>query len=1211
LHPNSLETTRAPLCSRYLAVQQAGEAVLRRAFKVPHPTVAAAGPSGELRRRLAAARRFVPWGSSEAFRRPRLVAPPVLSSQGDVDGGAMAPVPGAVAPLLPPAAAATVELPPGVEPLVLWEAPPEEAPGAGGSDRAPVVVDSMLTRWLRPHQREGVRFMFQCLTGQRVGGGYPPGSQGDAEGEERAAAEPRAFGCILADDMGLGKTLQSIAVLWTLLRSPAPADLRRLEKEEEEEEEGEDGSDGKEAAAAAAPPAAPAPTPFCRRVVIVCPVSLVGNWDAELRKWLCGRARVLPIGEMSRDEAGRLMRAFVAGGSGGVGRPAGAAAAGRYPPNNATAKTTNNTKKQSHAELLAVASAAEVLIASYETFRNWAKLFRHEGSCDLLIADEAHRLRNSETATYKALFSLPCKRRVMLSGTPIQNRLGEFFAMCDFACPGVLGTAASFRRWFENPILVGREPGASGEERREASERAKELSGSVDRFILRRTNALLSEHLPPKLVSVVVCALTPLQERMYERFLQSAAAARLLLAAARREEEEEEEERGGRGGARGGGAPAVSRSSVLAAIVALQKLSNDPRLLVDAAVAAATKAAQAQHRGGGGGGGGNNAGGIGADFLARIADLLPPELTPSCLGGPRRPTGGAALVGGRGGGCIGGSSSSSDGATLARYSGKLALLSAMLDQTRGPQGDRWVIVSNYTTTLDLVAELCQAKGLKHVRLDGSVSVGKRTALVTAFNDRAGGYSCFLLSSKAGGCGLNLIGANRLAMLDCAWNPADDKQAAGRVWREGQRRRVFVYRFLSRGTLDERVFCRQLAKEGLRAAVEKQEEGGGVEEAEADEDGGLCGFGGGGDEAGDDEGGAGAGGGGAPGSLLSTEELKQLFTYAPATRSTTHDALRRAEGTDGGGGEAGGAGGGSSDEEEQEDNDDENGGQQPPPPSPLLPEDAADYYRPQRGPAQPREDDLPAWARHSGGALDTVPDPVLQRAAGSMAAGAVTFVFSLSVSGREDILEGVAGGGEGGAMALAAPKAAAAAPVPPLPAMPARRPMLHPSAGVPLAGVAPAAAAAPSLLLQQQRQQLAAVAAARQRLVAAPVADRLGGAAAAAGNKKAAAPARGPKRRAKAASSDEDEAATTSSSSEEEEEEDSEEEEDGDDGEASPSSSNGSNGAGRGGPAVAPVSRKRQEGPLLSPAVAPPAAARARLGGGNDDDDEDSSDEGSN
>mgnify|MGYP001275360128 CR=1 FL=1 len=72
-----------------------------------------------------------------------------------------------------------------------------------------------------------------------------------------------------------------------------------------------------------------------------------------------------------------------------------------------------------------------------------------------------------------------------------------------------------------------------------------------------------------------------------------------------------------------------------------------------------------------------------------------------------------------------------------------------------------------------------------IRLDGSVGVAKRTKLVNALNDMSRDEFVFLLSSKAGGCGLNLVGANRLVLFDPDWNPANDKQAAARVWRDGQ------------------------------------------------------------------------------------------------------------------------------------------------------------------------------------------------------------------------------------------------------------------------------------------------------------------------------------------------------------------------------------------------------------------------------------------
>jgi DNA repair and recombination RAD54-like protein len=70
------------------------------------------------------------------------------------------------------------------------------------------------------------------------------------------------------------------------------------------------------------------------------------------------------------------------------------------------------------------------MIVSYETFRNYADRLEGPNACDLLICDEAHRLKNAATATTKALAGLACRRRVLLSGTPMQNKLEEVRAPC-------------------------------------------------------------------------------------------------------------------------------------------------------------------------------------------------------------------------------------------------------------------------------------------------------------------------------------------------------------------------------------------------------------------------------------------------------------------------------------------------------------------------------------------------------------------------------------------------------------------------------------------------------------------------------------------------------------------------------------------------------------------------------------------------------------
>lgn len=111
------------------------------------------------------------------------------------------------------------------------------------------------------------------------------------------------------------------------------------------------------------------------------------------------------------------------------------------------------------------------------------------------------------------------------------------------------------------------------------------------------------------------------------------------------------------------------------------------------------------------------------------------------------------------------------------FSGKLMLLDIMLASIRANTKDKVVLVSNYTQTLDMFERLSRKRGYGYVRLDGTMTIKKRGKVVTEFNNPESDRFLFMLSSKAGGCGLNLIGANRLVMFDPDWNPANDEQVS--------------------------------------------------------------------------------------------------------------------------------------------------------------------------------------------------------------------------------------------------------------------------------------------------------------------------------------------------------------------------------------------------------------------------------------------------
>ena len=127
-----------------------------------------------------------------------------------------------------------------------------------------------------------------------------------------------------------------------------------------------------------------------------------------------------------------------------------------------------------------------------------------------------------------ALNSIPTKRRVLLTGTPMQNDLEEFYAMVDFTNPGILGAPEDFRRKTLAPILRGREPGATEKQKQRMMEIQQGMSETVNNFILRRVNTLNAQHLPPKLVQVVCCNLTEIQKNMYSHLCDSKAMQHVL-----------------------------------------------------------------------------------------------------------------------------------------------------------------------------------------------------------------------------------------------------------------------------------------------------------------------------------------------------------------------------------------------------------------------------------------------------------------------------------------------------------------------------------------------------------------------------------------------------------------------------------------------------------------------------------------------------------
>jgi DNA repair and recombination protein RAD54B len=522
---------------------------------------------------------------------------------------------------------------------------------SSSSSITPVIIDPFLCRQLRPHQIEGIKFLYKCLApanGNAGGGG----------------------GCILADEMGLGKTLQVITLIWTLIKQGPHRN-----------------------------------TPIIRKALVVVPSSLVDNWRQEIKQWL-GNERLPAATVSAGPEAAQHCKDF----------------------------------KFSH---------LKVLILSYETARKHAASLTGCG-IDLLVCDEGHRLKASGgSKTIDALTSLGCSRRLLLTGTPIQNNLQEFYALCDFVCPGILGSSSVFQRVYATAISAGREKNASEAVVQLAEERSRELGRLVESMMLRRTADINKQYLPPLSSYVVFCK--PSAEQL------EALCAQL-------------------------GAPSIRGmlhtigtglgDQVLTVITALKKLCNHPSLLVKAS-SLEDKEEEIQGEGG--------------DGTTTTTTTTATTITSN----NNNNTGG--------------------GGFSIDASGKLAVLTHLLTNIVNTQNERVVVVSQSTAALDMInSHVCSPHGWKTVRIDGSIDTSKRQDIVNSFN-KYGVGQVFLLSTTAGGVGLNLIGASKLVLVDSSWNPAHDLQAMARIWRPGQQKDCTVYRLVTTGTLEEKVYQRQRQK----------------------------------------------------------------------------------------------------------------------------------------------------------------------------------------------------------------------------------------------------------------------------------------------------------------------------------------------------------------------------------------------------------------
>jgi SNF2 family DNA or RNA helicase len=396
--------------------------------------------------------------------------------------------------------------------------------------------------------------------------------------------------------------------------------------------------------------------------LLVIPASLLGNWRAEARRFAPNlRLLFLHPSETPRKDLDALAR--------------------------------------DHKHILL---GIDLAVTTYSMLGRISWLAQHPWR--LVILDEAQAIKNPSASQSKAAKKLPAQARVALTGTPVENRLGELWSLFDFLNPGLLGSARQFKEFVKT--LEGRGNDPFGPLRR--------LAGP---YILRRlkTDRKIIADLPDKTETVRYCLLTRSQVRLYRQVVEHMTKALDEVEAMSR------------------------RGLVLQTLMRLKQICNHP-----------------------------------AQFTG-------------------------------------------DGDFAPEASGKFARLAEICEEL-GERQERALVFTQFREIIPSLEEhLERVFGRPGLVLHGGVNVKKRKALVDQFQ-REDGPPFFILSLKAGGTGLNLTAASHVIHFDRWWNPAVENQATDRAFRIGQKRNVLVHKFVTRGTIEERIDAMISEKQQLVAQL---------------------------------------------------------------------------------------------------------------------------------------------------------------------------------------------------------------------------------------------------------------------------------------------------------------------------------------------------------------------------------------------------------
>ncbi|KAJ6344432.1 hypothetical protein OIU76_006034 [Salix suchowensis] len=365
------------------------------------------------------------------------------------------------------------------------------------------------------------------------------------------------------------------------------------------------------------------------------------------------------------------------------------------------------------------------------------------------IVDEAQRLKNPNSVLYNVLkdqFLMP--RRLLMTGTPVQNNLTELWALMHFCMPLVFGTLDQFLSTFREAADA-----SSDHDAKKVKQQFKTLKSILKSFMLRRTKSKLIECgnlvLPPLTEITVMAPLVSLQKKVYTSILRKELPKLIALSSS-----------------------ASNHQSLQNMVMQLRKACSHPYLF--------------------------------------------PGIEPEPY---------------------------EEGEHLVKASGKLIILEQLLEKLHD-SGNRVLLFAQMTHTLDILQDFLELRKYSYERLDGSVRAEERFAAIRSFSGQSGRSGSesdqnsafvFIISTRAGGVGLNLVAADTVIFYEQDWNPQVDKQALQRAHRIGQMNHVLSINLVTRHTVEEVIMHRAKRKLQLSHDVvgdgdmeEDRKETGGIE-----------------------------------------------------------------------------------------------------------------------------------------------------------------------------------------------------------------------------------------------------------------------------------------------------------------------------------------------------------------------------------------------